>query len=156
LSVKWHKRKKRSRWSDAFKRFNRKHEDTDDTTHNKFQVKDRLTVRQALPCKRRLLRSHVKRARLKEPENLIDVIERKDEIVIVVELAGFKRENIKVDVEEQKIYLSANTSDRKYRKSLDLPKRVIPEAVCTAYKNGVFEIRMKKAVEEKTVDRMVG
>jgi HSP20 family molecular chaperone IbpA len=39
---------------------------------------------------------------------------------------------------------------------LDLPKRVIPEAVFTTYKNGVFEIRMKKAIEEKTVDRMVG
>lgn len=98
----------------------------------------------------------MKKARLREPETLIDVIERKDEIVIVAELAGFKRENIKVDVEKQKINLTANALDRKYRKSLVLPKKVIPETVCTAYKNGVLEIRMKKAIEEKTVDRMVG
>lgn len=156
MSVKWHNRKKHSRWSDAFKRFNRKHEDTDDTTHHEFQIKDRSARRQALPCKRRILRSHVKKARLREPETLIDVIERKDEIVIVAELAGFKRENIKVDVEKQKINLTANALDRKYRKSLVLPKKVIPETVCTAYKNGVLEIRMKKAIEEKTVDRMVG
>jgi len=156
LSVKWHKRKKRSRWSDAFKRFNREHGVTDDTTHQKFRIKNRSAKRQAHPCKHRLPRSPVKRGRWKEPEALIDVLEGKDEIVIVAELAGFKRENIKVDVEEQKINLSANTPDRRYCKSLDLPKRVIPEAVFTTYKNGVFEIRMKKAIEEKTVDRMVG
>jgi HSP20 family molecular chaperone IbpA len=154
--VKWHKRKKRSRWSDAFKRFNREHGVTDDATHQKFQIKNRSVKRQVYPCKHRLPRSHVKRGRWKEPEALIDVLEGKDEMVIVAELAGFKREDIKVDIEEQKINLSANTPDRRYYKSLDLPKRVIPEAVCTAYKNGVFEIRMKKAIEEKTVDRMVG
>jgi HSP20 family molecular chaperone IbpA len=154
--VKWHKRKKRSRWSDAFKRFNREHGITDDSTHQKFQIKNRSVKRQARLCKHRLPRSHVKRGRWKEPEALIDVLEGKDEIVIVAELPGFKREDIKVDVEEQKINLSANTPDRRYYKSLDLPKRVIPQAVRTAYKNGVFEIRTKKAIEEKTIDRMVG
>lgn len=155
--MKWHKRKKRSRWSDAFKRFNREHGVTDDdATHQKFRIKNLSVKRQAHPCKYRLPRSHVKRGRWKEPETLIDVLEGKDEIVIVAELAGFKRENIKVDVEEQKLNLSANTLDRRHYKSLDLPKRVIPEAVRTAYKNGVLEIRIKKAIEEKPVDKMVG
>ena len=156
MSVKWHKRKNRSKWSDVFKRFDRKYDVTDDTAHQKFRIKNRSVKRQAHHYTSRLPRSHMQGDRWKEPEPLIDVLEGKDEIVIVVELAGFKRENIKVNVEEQKIVLSANTLDRRYYKSLSLSKRVIPNAMHTTYKNGVFEIRMKKVIEEKTVDKMVG
>jgi HSP20 family molecular chaperone IbpA len=46
--------------------------------------------------------------------------------------------------------------DRKYYKSLNLPKRVIPNTIRMTHKNGVLEIRLKKAVEEKTIDKVAG
>jgi HSP20 family molecular chaperone IbpA len=94
--------------------------------------------------------------KLKEPEPLIDVFEERDEIVVVAEFAGFSRENLRVDVKNQKLILSAQASDRKYYKSLNLPNRVISETLRLAHKNGVLEIRIKKVAEEKTIDKVAG
>ena len=33
---------------------------------------------------------------------------------------------------------------------------VIPNSIRTAYKNGVLEIRLRKAIEEKAVDKVAG
>jgi HSP20 family molecular chaperone IbpA len=86
--------------------------------------------------------------RWRELEPLIDVLEEKDEIIIVAEVQGFNRENLKIHIENQRLTLSAEALERKYRKSLNLPARVIPNTMRTRYKNGVLEIRLKKAVEE--------
>lgn len=93
---------------------------------------------------------------MKEPKPLIDVLERNDDIAIVAELVGFNKEDLRIRVKDQKLTLSAETSDRKYYKSLNLPKRVIPSTICTTYKNGVLEIRLKKAIEEKAMDKVAG
>lgn len=150
MSVKWHRRKNRSKWFDGKYKF------SDETANQKFEIKNRWVKRQAHPYKHRSPKYHRKRCKWKEPEPLIDVLEEKDEIIVVAELAGFKKKNIKIDVEEGKLDLSADALDRRYRKSLHLPKRVIPNVMHTRYKNGVLEIRMKKAIEEKAIDKMVG
>jgi HSP20 family protein len=92
----------------------------------------------------------------KEPEPLIDVLDENDSVTVVAELAGFERRNITVRVKDQRLMLLAKTSDRKYRKSLNLPKRVIASTMYTKYKNGVLEIRFKKCLQEKTVDEVAG
>jgi HSP20 family protein len=94
--------------------------------------------------------------RMREPEPLIDILEEKGEIIVVAEFVGFSRENLRINVKNQRLTLSAETPNRKYYKSLNLPKRVIPNAIRTTYKNGVLEIQLKKAVEEKTIDRVAG
>jgi HSP20 family molecular chaperone IbpA len=106
-------------------------------------------------------RGHGKVARLRggklvEPERLIDVIEEKDEIMVIAELAGFDRENLRIHLTDQKLTLTARASDRRFRKSLNLPKRVIPETIKTTCKNGVLEIQLKKVEEEKAVDKVAG
>ena len=93
---------------------------------------------------------------LKEPKPLIDILEDDNDICVVAEFAGFKREDLRVDLKEQRLTLSAETLDRKYHKSLNLPGRVIPSTICTTYKNGVLEIRLKKAVNEKVIDKVAG
>jgi HSP20 family protein len=93
---------------------------------------------------------------INEPKPLIDIIEAKDEIVVVAEFAGFKEENLRTNVKRQRLTLSAEALDRKYYKSLNLPKRVIPETIRTTYKNGVLEIRLKKSAQEKAMNKVVG
>lgn len=93
---------------------------------------------------------------LKEPKPLIDVFDEKNETVVVAELVGFNIEDLKINVRDLRLILSAHASDRKYYKSLNLPERVIPSTMRTTYKNGVLEIHLKKAVEEKAIDKVAG
>jgi HSP20 family protein len=93
--------------------------------------------------------------KLREPKHLVDVLEGTDEIIVVAEFAGFNREDLRVHVKGDKLTLSVDALDHKYRKSLNLPKRVIPRTIRTTYKNGVLEIRLKKA-EEKSIDKVAG
>jgi HSP20 family protein len=69
-------------------------------------------------------------------------------ITIIAEMAGFNKETLKINVNSQKLTLSAKSKDRRYYKSLNLPKVVIPNAMHTKYKNGVLEIKLKKAETE--------
>lgn len=82
---------------------------------------------------------------LKEPQPLIDIFQEDTNVTIVAEIAGFNRETLKIDVKDQKLTLQAKGKDRKYYKSLNLPKEVIPNIFHTTYKNGVLEIKLKKA-----------
>jgi len=92
----------------------------------------------------------------KEPEPLIDVLKEKNEVIILAQFPGFNREDIISSVKNQRLTLSAESSDRKYHKSLNLPTEVIPSSMRITYKNGVLQIRLKRAVEEKALDKLVG
>ncbi|MCS7115433.1 MAG: Hsp20/alpha crystallin family protein [Nitrososphaerota archaeon] len=98
----------------------------------------------------------LKKPRWKEPSPLIDVFQEKDSILVVAELKGFNRENIKTHVEGQRLVLSARAQGRRYYKSLNLPVAVIPETMRITYKNGVLEIRLRKALEEKAIKKLAG
>ncbi|MGQ9530403.1 MAG: Hsp20/alpha crystallin family protein [Candidatus Bathycorpusculaceae bacterium] len=84
----------------------------------------------------------------RELRPLIDVLEEKDEVIVVAEAHGLDKESLRIQIENQRLTLSGEALDGKYHKSLNLPVRVIPNAMRTRYKNGVLEIRLKKAVEE--------
>jgi HSP20 family molecular chaperone IbpA len=83
--------------------------------------------------------------KFENPTPLIDIFQDSNNITIVAEIAGFNKETLKINVRDQKITLSAKTKDRRYYKSLNLPKVVIPNQTHTKYKNGVLEIKLKKA-----------
>jgi len=148
LSAKWRRNKKRSRWHHVFRDFHtaKDREAPQELQNNNSWIKRAYLYRHRLP---RTFRGRT----WKEFEPLIDVLEEKDEIIVVAGFAGLKRENLKIHVKDQRLSLSAEAHDRKYHKSLNLPKRVIPDAIRTTYKNGVLEIRLKKALEEKISTR---
>ena len=83
--------------------------------------------------------------KLIEPKPLIDIFQEVNFITIVAEIAGFNKETLKIHVKDQKLTLSAKSKDRRYYKSLNLPKVVIPDIMYTKFKNGVLEIKLKKA-----------
>ena len=88
--------------------------------------------------------------KFEEQKPLIDIFQEKNFIVVVAEIVGFNKETFKINVKDQKITLSAKSKDRRYYKSLNLPTVVIPTAMHTKYKNGVLEVRLKKA---ETLDK---
>ena len=94
------------------------------------------------------------RKKWKEPKPLIDIFQESSWITIVAEIAGFNKETLKINVKDQKLTLSARAKDRRFYKSLNLPKVVIPNVMHTTYKNGVLEIKLRKAVKEETIKKV--
>ena len=88
--------------------------------------------------------------KLETPNPLIDIFQENNCIIIVAQIIGFNKETLKISVKDQKLTLSAKSKDRRYYKSLNLPTVVIPNAIHTKFKNGVLEIKLKKA---ETLDK---
>jgi HSP20 family molecular chaperone IbpA len=151
LSARWRRNKKNLRKFDIFNVFNKTKDKSPPRT---FRVKSSTSKRREAAPKYDV--EKIPEEKLKDPRPLIDVVEENDEIIVFAEFAGFSKENLRINVKNQKLILSARTSDRKYYKSLNLPKRVIPDIICTTYKNGVLKIRFKKALEEKAMNKVAG
>jgi len=78
-----------------------------------------------------------------EIEPLVDVFEDNEEIIVVAEVPGVSKEDIELKVKPKQLIIKAKSKDRKYFKTIDLPKEVIPEKAKASYKNGVLEVRLK-------------
>ncbi len=69
---------------------------------------------------------------------------------MVAEVPGVSKDDIEIKVKPKQLIIKAKGKDRKYYKTIDLPKEVIPEKAKASYKNGVLEVRLKaKDVSEK-------
>jgi len=143
LSTKWRRSKKYSKWLNTVRNID---EIENRNTSRALRIENLGAKRQLYPCSLRFPRIHGKMG-WEEPKPLIDVLQEKDWVIVVAELAGFNKETLKIHVKDQKLTLSAKAKDRRYYKSLNLPKIVIPNIVRTAYKNGVLEVRLKSAAE---------
>jgi len=152
LSAKWRRNKKSLKRFNIFRAF-RKAKDKD--TPHAFRFKTSWVKRKTYPKEQTIPKTRKER-RTKELEPLVDVLEENDEVIVVAEFAGFSKENIKTNVKDQRLTLSAKGLDRKFYKSLNLPKRVIPTTIRTAYKNGVLEVRLKKAIEKNAIGNVAG
>jgi HSP20 family protein len=84
-----------------------------------------------------------------EREPLVDMITSDKEVKVVVELPGVNKENIKVNSYDNSVEISANTSDRKYRRIVDLPPEANTQVAKCNYKNGILEIVFNKKQESK-------
>ncbi|MFO7835603.1 MAG: archaeal heat shock protein Hsp20 [Candidatus Thorarchaeota archaeon] len=78
-------------------------------------------------------------------EPLVDVIDEKDEIIVVAELPGVDKDDIKVRVKGQHLTIHVDNPNKPYYKEVELPSRVMKEDASSSIRNGVLEIRLKKA-----------
>ncbi len=88
-------------------------------------------------------RTGSKPAPLLEP--LVDVIEEDDEIIVVAEVPGVERDQIHVKVKGTTLTIASDSPDRPYHKSIELPAKVKKNESKSSIRNGVLEIRLKKA-----------
>ncbi|ASJ03106.1 heat-shock protein [Thermococcus profundus] len=93
-------------------------------------------------------------------EPFADIFDRGDRFVITVELPGVRKEDIKLRVTEDAVYIEAQMKREKeleregairieryysgYRRVIQLPEEVIPEKAKARYNNGVLEIEIPK------------
>jgi HSP20 family protein len=79
-----------------------------------------------------------------EREPITDVFDEDEEIRIYAEMPGVNGEDIRLDMKEDILDISAQTGDRKYHKEILLPSKVNAEAMTSSYNNGILDIKVKK------------
>jgi HSP20 family protein len=79
-----------------------------------------------------------------EREPLTDVFDEDQEIRIYAEMPGVNEADIKLDLKEDILDISAQTGDRKYHKEVLLPSKVQADTMTSSYNNGILEIKVKK------------
>jgi len=75
-------------------------------------------------------------------EPLVDVVTSKDDVKVIAELPGVKKEDIGITVSEKSVVISVETEARKYYKELALPASVDPRGARSTYNNGVLEVTL--------------
>ncbi len=84
-----------------------------------------------------------------EREPLVDVMDEGREVVVVTELPGVEKNEIKLDSTDQALKISVDSAKRRYLKELDLGHLVDPRTAKATYKNGVLEVRFVKTDQKR-------
>jgi len=79
-----------------------------------------------------------------EREPITDVFDEEGEIRIYAEMPGVNESDIKLDLKEDILDISAQSGDRKYHKEILLPTKVKAETMSSSYNNGILEVKVKK------------
>ena len=80
----------------------------------------------------------------KEREPITDIFDEEDEVIVMAEMPGINADDIKLDLKEDILDISAQNKDRKYHKEVLLPAKIKAETLQSSYKNGILKIKMKK------------
>ncbi len=80
----------------------------------------------------------------KEREPITDIFDEEDEVIVMAEMPGINADDIKLDLKEDILDISAQNEDREYHKEVLLPAKIQAETLRSSYKNGILEIKMKK------------
>jgi len=84
-----------------------------------------------------------------EREPLTDVIEGDKEISVIAELPGVEKKDINLSATEETLEIKVDTPERKYSKEVRLPAKVKAEITKASFKNGVLEVKLKRAKDKK-------
>jgi len=101
----------------------------------------------------------------------VDLYEEKDDIVVKAELPGMEKDNIEVNLSDNRLTIKGEKkqeeevkkegyyrSERSYGsfvRTLELPREVQTDKVKAAFKNGILEIRLPKTEEAKKKETKV-
>jgi HSP20 family protein len=77
-------------------------------------------------------------------EPIVDVFDEGDAMIIVAELPGVDEKDIKFEIKDDIVTLSAGTGEKKYGKEILLPSSVDEKKVSSSYRNGIFELNLWK------------
>jgi HSP20 family protein len=85
-----------------------------------------------------------------EREPLVDIVETDGEVQVVAELPGVDKKDIKLTATEEELTISVDAPERKYFKRVTFPVKVRVREARTQYKNGVLEVALPKAEQDKS------
>jgi HSP20 family protein len=79
-----------------------------------------------------------------EREPITDIFDEKDEIMVIAEMPGIDENDLKIDLKEDILEISAVSKSRSYRKEILLPVKMLKSNLRHKFTNGILEIRIKK------------
>lgn len=88
-------------------------------------------------------------------EPLIDIINEGETVKVIAELAGVKKEEITILVEDDGKIIIETTGDRKYHKELKMPVAVDGQSGVSTYQNGILSLTLKVAAPPKAKGRQI-
>lgn len=74
-------------------------------------------------------------------EPVADIFEEADHVLVVAEMPGISAQDVRVEVEDKVLTITAGKKDKKYRKEILLPQAFPREKMQISCNNGVLEIR---------------
>jgi HSP20 family protein len=77
-------------------------------------------------------------------EPMVDVFEEDDHVLVLAELPGIGKDDVRVDLKDDVLTITAERGDKKYRKEVLLPCAIPKERMQVACNNGVLEIKCPK------------
>jgi HSP20 family protein len=95
--------------------------------------------------------------KIAEREPLVDVNTTDKEVKVVMEILGVKKEDIRINAYDEAVEVTANSAQRKYHKTIDLPQEADIETARSRYNNGILEItfnKKKKYSKEKSKSKI--
>ncbi|MEI6276439.1 MAG: hypothetical protein WCP08_10640 [Prolixibacteraceae bacterium] len=79
-----------------------------------------------------------------EREPITDIFYEEDEIIVIAEMPGIEEGDIKIELKEDILEISAVNTSRTYRKEILLNAKVQQSKLSHKFINGILEIRMIK------------
>lgn len=77
-------------------------------------------------------------------EPMVDLFEEADHVLVVAEMPGIGSDEIRVELNEDVLLISAEKGDKKYRKEVLLPQSFPPEKMQVSCQNGILQVRFAK------------
>lgn len=74
-------------------------------------------------------------------EPMVDLFEEADHVLLLAEMPGIAAEDVRLEVKDDLLTISAEKGDRKYRKEVLLPRPCAREKMTISCNNGVVEIK---------------
>jgi HSP20 family protein len=78
-------------------------------------------------------------------EPMVDVFDEDNHLLVLAELPGISREDVKIEIEDDVLTIVAEHGEKKYRKEVLLPRVVSKEKMQVSCNNGVLEIKWATA-----------
>jgi len=79
-----------------------------------------------------------------EREPITDVFDETEEIVVIAEMPGVEEGDLKIELKEDILDITATNRNRSYRKELLLPVKLLKTNLKYKFINGILEIKIKK------------
>ncbi|GAB4316518.1 MAG: hypothetical protein Kow0069_18770 [Promethearchaeota archaeon] len=92
------------------------------------------------------------RAEVKDVRDpLVDIVEEKDHVLVVAEIPGVTKEDVRLYATEDSLTIEAESDDgsRRYKKTVKVPARINPDIAKASYRNGILTIRLTKRAGKK-------
>jgi HSP20 family protein len=85
-----------------------------------------------------------------EREPLVDIRTTNDRVIVVLEMPGVKKEDIKLNAFKDSVEVQSTYPRRRYYKRIDLSEEVDTDSAKSTFNNGVLEITFSKKEETKS------